>query len=279
MSFRTYHEVAGEDRSGLGAQVATQRAAVRERLRTVRHVVAVTSGKGGVGKSFVTAALAEAIAPRLPHAVGVLDADLGAPTVARLLAADGPLRVESDGVQPALGRGGVRVISTDLLLADGEPLAWRAPPADSFVWRGALEAGILREFLAHVTWGTLALLLVDLPPGSARLHDLADLVPTLAGALVVTQPAEASRRAVERTMHDARRAGVRLLGVVENMRGYRCPGCACTMPLFAGDAGAALSAAFDVPLLGALPFDPSSGAEPDRDAMARLAAAFMEALE
>ena len=102
MSFRTYFEVEGADASRLGDQVAQQRARVSEHLRDVRRVVAVVSGKGGVGKSYVAAALALGLARREAR-VGVLDADLQSPTIARLLAAKGPLHVRDDGVTPAAG--------------------------------------------------------------------------------------------------------------------------------------------------------------------------------
>ncbi len=262
MKFRTYHQVTGADRSDLGGQVGRQRQRVRERLAPVERVVAVMSGKGGVGKSYVAAGLAAAAATR-GQRVGLLDADLAGPTAARLLQAAGPLQVAPDGVRPAIGRHGVRVFSTDLLLDEGAPLRWRGDGLEPFVWRGALEAGALREFLADVAWGPLDLLLVDLPPGTDRLQDLADLVPGLAGVLAVTLPSEESRRAVARAMRAAAGAGLRLVGVVENMSGYVCSGCATPRPLFAGDAGAELAAEFGVPLVARLPFVPTGAPAPD----------------
>lgn len=255
VSFRTYFEVTGETRSRLGAQVEEQRAHVRERLASVRATVAVMSGKGGVGKSYVTASLAAGLAAR-GHAVGVLDADLRSPTVARLLDASGPLRVVEHGVEPAAGRDGVLVISSDFLLDDGQPLAWRGPEAERHLWRGALEAGVLREFLGHVVWGKLDVLLVDLPPGADAATELAPLVPDMAGTIAVTIPSEESRRSVARAMRAAHDAGLELLGVVENMSGYACAECGQTRPLFAGDAGARLAREFQVPLLARIPFDP-----------------------
>lgn len=258
MKFRTYHEVHGEDRSQLLAQVVHQRARVAERLAAVRHVAAVMSGKGGVGKSFVTAALAEALASRGAGVVGVLDADLNGPTVARLLGARGPVTVHDDGAEPVTGRHGVKVFSADLLLDEDRPLSWREPESERFVWRGTLETGVLREFLSDVAWGALDLLLVDLPPGAGHVGDLAELVPGMRGAVAVTIPSEESRRSVARAMQAARDAGVRLLGVVENMSGYACTECATTRPLFDGDAGAQLAARFGVPLLGRVPFHPAA---------------------
>jgi ATP-binding protein involved in chromosome partitioning len=254
VSFRTYRQVGGPDGSGIAEQVGAQRARVRRQLQAVRRIVAVMSGKGGVGKSFVTAALARSGAGRWPGRVGVLDADLRSPTVARLLGAAGPLRVGDAGVHPATGAAGVRVISTEFLLESGRPLAWREPDAEQFVWRGALETAVLREFLADVLWGDLELLLVDLPPGADGVADLRELVPQLTGVLAVTIPTDEARQSVARAMHAAGAAGIRLLGVIENMAGYRCSDCGHTGPLFPGSAGAGLAAEFGIPLLARIPF-------------------------
>ncbi|HEX6060058.1 MAG TPA: P-loop NTPase [Gemmatimonadaceae bacterium] len=276
MSFRTYHELTGGDRSALGAQVAAQRRRVHARMTGVRRLIAVASGKGGVGKSHVTAAVARSAARHLPGSVGVLDADLHGPTMPRLLAARGPLRVDGTGVvEPAVGRDGVRVVSTALLLEADAPLAWRTPDVEAHVWRGALEAGTLRELLADVAWGTLDLLLVDLPPGVDRLRDLAALVPRLDGVLAVTIPSEESRAAVARAMRAAAGAGIPLLGVVENMSVHSCTTCGAAGRLFDGDAGASLADAFRVPLLGRLPFAPPGTCDP-ADAAAPLTRALLE---
>jgi ATP-binding protein involved in chromosome partitioning len=255
MTFRGYFEVPGDDASGLGAQVAHQHERVRERLRDVGSVVAVISGKGGVGKSYVTSAIAIALA-RCGAAIGVLDADLQSPTVARMLGARGPLSVEGDAVAPATAHHGIRVISMDLLLAEGAPLRWTSTTGEEHTWRGVAETGALREFLADVAWGRLAALLVDMPPDSGRLADLAGLVPGMTGAIAVTIPSDEAMRSVARAMHAAADAGVPLLGVVENMSGYACQGCDVIRPLFSGDAGEALARDFDVPLLAKLPFNP-----------------------
>ncbi len=256
MKIRTYNELTGTDRSGVLSQVLSQRDRVAERLASVRHVVAVMSGKGGVGKSLVTAGLAVALA-RNGWRVGVLDADLHGPTTARMLGAlPGKLEVREAGVVPRIGAGGVAVMSSELLLDEKAPLRWREPSQDGFVWRGTLETGMLREFLGDVVWGSLDALLVDLPPGTERLEELAGLVPTLAGVVAVTIPTEESFRSVRRSLEVARGAGVTILGIVENMAGYRCSHCCEEGPLFEGDAGERLAAEAAAPLIGRLAFDP-----------------------
>jgi len=254
VNYRTYHDVTGSDRSQLGAQVGAQRERVTERLRDVKRIVAVMSGKGGVGKSYVTGHLARVLAGGLD--VGVLDADLRGPTVSRLLAARGPLRVSAAGVEPSLTVDGIKVVSTDLLLEEGQPLAWNDPGGDQFVWRGILEAGALREFLADVVWGALDILLIDLPPGADGVTDLFDLVPGLTGILAVTIPSDESRRSVARSLRAAQEAGIPILGIVENMSGTRCRGCGREEQLFEGDAGTALADEFAVPLVAQVPFAP-----------------------
>jgi len=256
---RTYSDLAEPDRSGILTQVTAQRSRVAARLATVRHVVAVASGKGGVGKSFVTAGLATALV-RSGRAIGVLDADLQSPTAARMLGvAIGRLEVTGDAVIPPRSADGIRVMSSDLLLAEGAPLQWKEPAHERFVWRGTLETGMLREFLSDVEWGTLDVLLVDLPPGGDRLGALIELVPPpdLAGIVVVTIPSDASLRAVRRGVREARDRGVRVLGIVENMAGYACGKCGEASPLFSGDAAQQLAKDADAPILASIPFDPA----------------------
>ncbi len=254
MRYRTYHDVPGKDRSQLAHQVAAQRARVTERLGAIDRVVAVMSGKGGVGKSYVASVLATA-ASEAGKAVGVLDADLNSPTVGRLLNA-GPLNMTDVAMLPAVGDRGVRVVSSDLVLDEDAPLRWRGASSEEFVWRGTLEVGMLREFLADVEWGQLDLLVVDLPPGADAAKDLMTLIPSVAHGLVVTIPTEESRRSVARAIQAAQDVNMPLAGIVENMSAYHSPDRGEPGPLFDGDAGAALATEFDLPLLGRLPLRP-----------------------
>jgi len=247
LNIRTYRDLTEADRSGLAAQIGAQRGRVADRLAQVGRVVAVVSGKGGVGKSFVAAGVARASA-RAGRAVGVLDADLNGPTAARLLdARDGRLVVQGDAVLPARGADGVKVVSMDQVLVDGRPLAFRGPEQESFVWRGALEAAALREFLGDVAWGPLDLLLLDLPPGMQRFTELCDLLPAPPAVLAVTIPTPESADAVRRALAAVRDRRAPLLGVVENMVGGP----------FAGSAGKELAAEFEIPLLARVPWHPT----------------------
>ncbi|HUG39775.1 MAG TPA: P-loop NTPase [Longimicrobiales bacterium] len=235
--FRTYHEVEDTARD-IPAQVAAQQERLTRRLADVRAVWLVGSGKGGVGKSAVTANLAAALADR-SFAVGGLDADVNGPSLARMLGAErGPLRSDPDGVTPAAGVAGTRVIGMDLLLGSPDaPVRWREPDAAAgFVWQGSLEAGAVREFLSDVAWGSLDVLLIDLPPGTDKLSRALQLVPDPAGVLLVTTPSEAARAVVARSARLLRDAAITRAGLVVNMAGHACPACGHVDPLFADAA-------------------------------------------
>jgi len=237
---RTYHQLTDPDRSGLVDQIDAQRKRVAERLAAVRRIVAVMSGKGGVGKSYVTAHLARALA-RSGSSVGVLDADLNGPTI------PGLLQVPQTAQPPAIGLDGVKCISMGHFLEQGAPLAFKGPAAESFVWRGAMEASTLREFLSDVAWGDLDVLLLDLPPGMQRYIELCDILGNAPAVLTVTIPTPESRDAVRRAMRAAVDHGSELLGIVENMVGGELK----------GTAGDDLAAEFATPVVARVPWHPT----------------------
>ena len=208
--------------------------------------MAIVSGKGGVGKSTLTASLACAFALD-GWKVGVLDADLNGPTQAKVLGVRGKRLLIADGVvEPPATELGVKVMSMDLLLpSDAAPLTWEAPVQDeAHTWRGAMEANALREFLADTNWGALDLLLLDLPPGTDRLATIASLVPALSGIVVVTIPSDVSHLVVRRSITVASNTRAPVLGLVENMSG-----------IFVGPDAAKLAAEAGIPFLGSVPFD------------------------
>lgn len=265
---KRYRDIVGDGGSNILAQVEEIGGRVRARMARVRKKMAVTSGKGGVGKSVLTANLAALLAAE-GWRVGVLDADLNGPSMAKMLGVRGQhLQLSSDGLHPAGGPLGIKVLSMDLLLPeDRAPLTWEAPTQqDAFVWRDTMEATALRELLADTAWGDLDLLLLDLPPGAPRLPTLAGLLVELDGALVVTIPSEVSRLVVGRSVELARAHGVTLLGLVENMAGYVCMTCGALGDLFPGD-GRALAEALGLPLLGRIPFDPQIARCADRGSL------------
>jgi ATP-binding protein involved in chromosome partitioning len=252
---KRYRDIVGDGGSDIVGQVEAQQARLGARLRDVRAIVAVVSGKGGVGKSSITANLAGAFALAGAR-VGVLDADLNGPSMATMLGVRGrTLTVSAAGVEPPAGALGIGVMSMDLLLAgDATPLTWDAPSqAEAHTWRGTMEANALREFLADTAWGGLDLLLIDLPPGTDRLATITGLVPTLAGTVVVTIPSDVSRLIVRKSITVARGASAPVLGVIENMAG-----------MFPGAGAEGLAWESGVPFLGRVPFDPALAAAADR---------------
>lgn len=263
---RTYGAVAGGEADIL-QQVEDQAARLGTRLAAVRHVVVVASGKGGVGKSLVTANLAVALAAR-GHAVGAVDGDIHGPSLARMLgAARERLRVDGEGVHPAGGSAGVRVVSTDLLLeAEDAPVRWREPAMGGFVWQSTLEAGALREFLADVAWGALDYLLVDLPPGTDKIQRLLGLIPRPAALLLVTTPSLAARGVVARSVTFARESEVATIALVSNFEGYACPSCGDVSRPLPGAGGRELARDSGLELWAEVPFDPGLSASTDAGA-------------
>lgn len=262
---RTYHEVESQTGDLLVDQIRGQRRRLDSRLAGIRNLVAVGSGKGGVGKSLVTANLAAALAGE-GCSVGALDADLNGPSLARMLGASGERLVDgAEGVVPAPAACGVRVMSMELLQNDADaPLRWRAPSGDGFLWQSSMETGAVREFLSDVAWGELDFLLLDLPPGTDKMERVFQLLPGLATLLLVTTPSEMSRRVVARAARLAREQGIPTVGLVANMTEYVCPCCGHSDPLFPGDGVARLAGATGLEIWGRIPFDPRLGEASDR---------------
>ena len=252
---RKYRDIAGDGGSDIVGQIAEQQRRLSARIAAIRWTVAVVSGKGGVGKSAVSANLATALALG-GWRVGVLDADLNGPSMAKMLGVRGRrLRITAGGVEPPATAQGVAVMSMDLLLpTDDAPLTWEAPSQEeAHTWRGAMEANALREFLADTEWGALDALVIDLPPGTDRLATVAAIVPKLSGTVIVTIPSEVSHLVVRKSITVAARTGAPILGLVENMTG-----------LFPATDAAALAASTGIPFLGSVPFDPALALAADR---------------
>ena len=252
---KKYRDIAGDGGSDIVGQVEAQQRRLRERLSAVRAVVAIVSGKGGVGKSALTANLASCLAQGGCR-VGVLDADLNGPTMAKMLGVRGQrLVVAPAGVEPPRTSLGVKVMSMDLLLpSDSAPLTWDAETQhEAYTWRGSMEASALREFLADTNWGELDALLLDLPPGTDRLATVASLVTELAGTVVVTIPSDVAHLVVRKSITVAGQVKAPILGLVENMAG-----------LFPGPDAAGLAREASIPFLGRVPFDPALAAAADR---------------
>lgn len=265
---KTYHDIATDGGSDVAGQVQTQMSVLRHRLQSIGRVVAVMSGKGGVGKSTMTVVLADALARRGLR-VGIVDADINGPSVARMMGVrDHTPRPGAGGMLPAVSATGIRIMSMDLFLPpNATPVIWEAPVQDhAYTWRPMVEMGALRELIADTAWGTLDVMLVDLPPGTDRLPNLADLVSELSGAVVVTGPTAVSQMVVARSITMATEvARAPIIGLVENMSAYVCTACGRAERMRGSDGGAeALAKAHGVPFLGHVPFDPRLARAADR---------------
>lgn len=216
-------------------------------LKQIRHKILVMSGKGGVGKSSVAVNLALALARRGLR-VGLMDVDLHGPNVLRMLGLTDPLDLmhAQFNLPPDLFDY-LRVVSIEMLMKDREM---------AVIWRGPLKHQLIRQFLSEVQWGPLDYLVIDAPPGTGdEPMSVAQTIPE-AHALIVTTPQEISLADVRKSINFCQKINMDILGLVENMSGYRCPHCGEAIPLFKSGGAQKTAQAAKVPYLGALPFDP-----------------------
>jgi ATP-binding protein involved in chromosome partitioning len=220
----------------------------------VKHVIAVGSGKGGVGKSTVTVNLALALAA-MGHKVGVLDGDIYGPSVPFLMGvADRKPSVMNEKLVPIEAHG-VKVMSMGFLL----------PSADEpVVWRGPMLAGAMRQFFQDVNWGEIDYLLVDLPPGTGDIPlSLVQLVP-LSGAVIVLTPQPVAAAIGTKTLRMLQQTKAPILGIVENMSHFVCGSCGTETDIFDRGGGREVAEREGVPFLGEVPLDPAIRASGDR---------------
>jgi ATP-binding protein involved in chromosome partitioning len=269
---KRYHDIVGDGGSRVLEQVAEQRARITDGLAGVRHLVAIGSGKGGVGKSTLTLHLAGALRARGLR-IAILDADFNGPSQARMAGVQGALFVPppspkgfgaAGGSQKvALPRttDGIVVFSMGSLVPESEALEFESvAQGESHTWRATREFALLGEILRSFEWGTLDLLMFDLPPGAERTVQYADFLGPFDVAesrprvsfLLVTIPSEVSRGVVARSVGALSKGPHRILGYVENMSGYYCRDCNAIKPLFVSPETSDLR----IPCLGTVPFDP-----------------------
>ena len=248
-----YYDIVGDGGSRILEQVAEQRARITDGLAGVRHLVAVASGKGGVGKSTLTVQLAGALRARGLQ-VAILDADFNGPSQARMAGVQGALFVPgSRKVTLPRTSSGIPVFSMGSLIPESEALEFETTAqGESHTWRATREFALLGEILGSVEWGSLDLLMFDLPPGAERTVQYADFLGPRTSFLLVTIPSEVARGVVARSVAALAKGSNRLIGYVENMSGYYCRDCDAVKPLFASTRSSDLG----IPCLGTVPFDP-----------------------
>jgi ATP-binding protein involved in chromosome partitioning len=215
-----------------------------ELIPGVKNIIAVASGKGGVGKSTVSVNLAVALA-RDGASVGLLDADITGPNIPMMMGVEGMPKAGPDNRIVPLERHGVKVISIAFFVPEGQPI----------VWRGPLVGGAIQQFLRDVDWGDLDYLVIDLPPGTSDAQlTLAQSVP-ISGSVLVTTPQEVSLSDVAKALAMFERMNVPVIGVVENMSAFVCPHCGEATDIFGRGGGDRFAREHDLELLAQIPLD------------------------
>jgi len=219
---------------------------IEKKLREIKYKIMVVSGKGGVGKSFVTANLAMAAALK-GYTTGVLDADIHGPTIPKMLGVKGKKpEVSEQGLLPIEGPLKVKVISTDFLIPNDE---------SPIIWRGPLKHAAIKQFVTDVLWGKLDMLFIDLPPGTGdeSLSTAQIIKPDY--AVIVTIPSEVSKQTVKKVITFSRILKVPILGVIENMSYFQCPKCGEKYYIFGSKGGETMAKEMNVPFLGGIPIE------------------------
>lgn len=214
---------------------------------TVKKVIAVVSGKGGVGKSTVTAMLATAM-QRSGKRAAILDADITGPSIPKAFGVKECAGAEDDGLYPAVSRGGIQIMSINLLL-DNEN--------DPVLWRGPIIAGAVKQFWTDVVWENVDYLFVDMPPGTGDVPLTVFQSLPIDGVIIVTSPQELVSMIVSKAVKMANMMHVPVLGLVENYSYFRCPDCGGRHEIFGKSHLADIAAEYHLPVLAQLPIDPA----------------------
>ena len=222
-------------------------------LSSIKKVIGVVSGKGGVGKSMTSAMLA-VLMNRRGHRTGVLDADITGPSIPRLFGLHERARADELGLYPVRTRTGIDVISVNLLL-DHE--------SDPVVWRGPVIAGAVKQFWQEVIWKDVDFLFVDMPPGTGDVPLTVFQTLPVDGIVVVASPQELVSLIVSKAVKMANMMNIPVLGLVENMSYVLCPDCGRKLEIFGESHVAETAAAFGVPVLARMPIDPALARQAD----------------
>jgi Mrp family chromosome partitioning ATPase len=228
---------------------AMQDLALRQNMAKIKHKMIIISGKGGVGKS--TVAVNTAIGLALSdREVGILDVDIHGPSLGKMLGIEGrPMQVNADNRLAPIHSKGLHIVTLASMLRDID-----AP----IIWRGPLKMNAIKQLLAEVDWPELDYLIIDSPPGTGdEPLSVCQLIPEIDGAIVVTTPQEVALIDSRKAIRFAEALKVRVLGIVENMSGFKCPHCGKSIDLFKSGGGERAATEFSVPFLGRISIDPN----------------------
>ena len=240
-------EMTDEEKRRIGIGVPQEEKGAAEHLNQIRRVIAVMSGKGGVGKSLVSGLLAVALR-RQGYQVGILDADITGPSIPKMFFPNGArLSMSPLGPTPAQSETGIRVMSINLLL-EQEDMA--------VIWRGPLVSGAIKQFWGDIFWGTLDYLVVDLPPGTSDASLTVMQSLPMSGIVLVTSPQDLAGMVVRKAARMAEQMGTPMLGLIENMSYFECPDTGKRYEIFGPSHAPEVAERIGLPLLGQLPIDP-----------------------
>ena len=233
----------------------------------IKHVIGVVSGKGGVGKSFVTSSLAVQMA-KAGYKVGILDADITGPSIPKMFGAHGQLVGYEKGMYPYETKEGIKIVSINLLMEDEE-----AP----VVWRGPVIAGAVKQFWNEAVWGDVDYLFVDMPPGTGDVPLTVFQSLPVDGIVIVTSPQELVQMIVKKAFHMANMMHIPVLGLVENFSYLKCPDCGKKIALFGESNIDEVAAKEGTRVLGKLPLDPAYAKAADAGAFYEMENPYLDA--
>jgi len=213
----------------------------------IKYKIVILSGKGGVGKSTVSANLAVGLSKK-GYKVGLLDSDIHGPSIPKILGIE-DIKPEptTSGIKPVLIDSKLKVMSIAFLLKDKD---------SPIIWRGPLKMSAIKQFLGDVKWGNLDFLIVDLPPGTGdEPLSIAQLISDSSGAIIVTTPQDVALLSVRKSINFVKKMNISIIGIIENMSGFKCPHCNKSINIFKTGGGLKMSKDFSIPFLGKIPLD------------------------
>ena len=233
---------------------------------SVKKVIGVVSGKGGVGKSFVTASLATAMRKK-GYEVGILDADITGPSIPKMYGLHGPAQADDNGIYPLLAENDIKIMSINLLMPDEE-----AP----VIWRGPVISGMVKQFWTDVIWGELDYLFVDMPPGTGDVPLTVFQSLPLDGIVIVSSPQDLVQMIVKKAYHMAKSMNVPILGIVENYSYLVCPDCGKKISVFGESHLDEVAKEYGIPVLAQIPIRPAIAKAVDEGTVEYVEAGFLD---
>ena len=238
-------------------------------LSNIRHVVAVVSGKGGVGKSLVTGLMSVAMARKGCH-VGIMDADITGPSIPKMFGVDEEIRGNQNGAYPVSTAGGIDIVSMNLLLDNN---------TDPVVWRGPIISGVVKQFWHDFIWNDIDYMFIDMPPGTGDVPLTVFQSLPIDGIIVVTTPQDLVSMIVKKALGMARLMKVPVLGIVENMSYVKCPHCGEEIRIFGDSHVEEIAAKENIPVIARIPIDPEMTGFFDTGKAEYYESTFMEGLK